>query len=450
MIPKALTYPLALVLLCSLLLGGCARYMQKLDIGEEEPQPPKAHEGLPPELAKVVQAAGGNGLELRAYLEQWEKESNEARDAASVVAGLCLADAAGLSSDELTANQEQAYAMRDARPWGKLIPGEVFRDAILPPRVDNEVWSNWRKDLPPFLGNATGARTIGQAVERVRLALLSWVVYEPSKSKGYTAPPLAIMRRAAGNERELAILLATSLRAICVPARLAGTGAGLVEYWDGEWKLVNAVAVHGLEADLVNKAEAERDKRLRHWKGSALAWVATRRSLECPREEVTQMVTEARGNWQAVAAFYLGVQNWRPHAYCAYIKGRDLRELAALNTAAALDNVRMAIATGVPDPKKERKKWRYFKAHILQDRLRDEPPSVWRGEFTERFMGYAIKSREEAYQAIAAWAGSLRLVTDLAPGPVMTPMQILHSGSVSSEHERDLAQRAALRALRLE
>ena len=449
MIPKVLTYPLALALVCCMLLGGCARYMQKLDIGEDEPEPPKAHEGLPPELAKVVRAAGGNGGALRAYLEHWEKDSPMAEAAAGVVAGLCLADAAGADTASLVADQERAFAVRAERPWGKLLPEDVFRSYVLAPRVGREAASFWRKELPDVLADAGRARTIARAVELVRLDLLSWVAFEPST--GYVAAPMAVLRRAAGNADELAVLLACGLRSVGVPARLAGAGgSGLVEYWDGEWKLVGAVDVNGLEAEAVERAEAEREKRLRHWKGSALAWLASRRTLDCPRDEAAAVLTEARGNWQAVAAFYLAVADWRPQAYCAYADSRTLKDLAALDTAAALDNVRMASATGVPDPEKEHRKWAYFKAHILEDRLAEEPSSAWRGEYAERFMGYAIKSRDDAYRAIHAWAGSLSLVTDLPPGPTMTPMQILVSNSVASERERDLAERAALRALRLE
>ena len=449
MIPKVMTYPLALALVCLMLLGGCARYMQKLDIGEDEPEPPKAHEGLPPELAKVVEAAGGNGGALRAYLEYWEKDSPESKDAADVVAGLCLADAAGLDTPHLIANQKRASAVRAARPWGKLVPGDVFRSFVLAPRVGREAASPWREELPDVLADAARARTIERAVEIVRLELLSWVAFEPST--GYVAAPMAVLRRAAGNADELAVLLACGLRSVGVPARLASTrGVGLVEYWDGEWKIVGATDVNGLEAEAVERAEAERAKRLRHWKGSALAWLASRRTLDCPRDEAAAVLTEARGNWQAVAAFYLAVADWRPQAYCAYASSRALKDLAGLDTASALDNVRMASATGVPDPEKERRKWAYFKAHILEDRLADEPSSAWRGEYAERFMGYAIKSRDDAYRAIHAWAGSLRLVADLPPGPTMTPMQILISNSVASERERDLAERAALRALRLE
>ncbi|WP_461209402.1 serine/threonine-protein kinase [Desulfocurvus sp. DL9XJH121] len=445
---RALGPVLVFVLACLLCCGGCARYMQKLDIGEDEPEPPKAHEGLPEELARVMLAAGRNGPQLRAYLGGYEEGGEQARAAARVLRGLCLADAAELSAEDLAGNQARAFAAQDRAPWGQALPDDVFLDYVLAPRVGREMASPWRAELEPLLESEAGAGSVALAVAGVRVRVYAWAAYTPMR--GFVLPPMGVVRRASGNATELAVLLAASLRTVGVPARLpAADGAlGMVEYWDGAWKTVSVLDLSDLPRAALSRAEEERALRERSWRGEALAWLASRRDPGCPRDVARRALVEARGNWREVARFLLAVGPWRAEVYAEYLKTLRSNDLAVFDADRALGNVRSLLDSGTPEPGGA--DWARFVRLKLPCRLGDEPPSAWREGYWEQFLSHALMDEGRALSSIQAWTGTLSLVSDLAPGPVMTPRQIMRAGGVSSERERELAGRAARRVLGVE
>lgn len=440
-------HPLLLVLLVALVLGGCDNRTVNtlLMVDEKSSEPPKLWDGLPEPLVRVVKAAGDNGGQIRGFIDHYEQGTPKHKAAARIVEGMCLADAAGRDLQDLVENVDQAYATRGVVPWGPLVPEAVFDQAVVPHRVGSEFFQPWRKDLSErLLPHLAWAKTIPEAVVAVRLWVYEQAQFEPSR--GYLASALDTVNRAKGSGEELAVLLTCALRAACVPARLGGYGAGLVEYWNGQWQLLNAMDASDLPADLRKAADLRREELGRALEGSALAWMAAQRHLACPREDAARVLTTARGNWKEVAAFMQAIPAYRAEAYCAYVSHLSDKDLASLRPAPALDNVRMALAVSNAKPGKG---WDAFVANVLPDRIADEPPSMWRGPYTTLFMGYKLLAEPEARQAVSNWAQSLELTQGFPAGPTMTPLEIIKSNHVSDESERQLAERAALRALGL-
>ncbi|MBU1001364.1 MAG: transglutaminase-like domain-containing protein [Proteobacteria bacterium] len=443
-------HPLFLMLLLAFVLGGCGNRIVDtlLMVDEKIVEPPKIWEGLPEPLARVVKAAGDNGGQIRGFIEHYEQDTPKHAVAAKQVEGMCLADAAGRDLLDLTENVDQAYAMRVAVPWGPLLPEAIFVEYVAPYRVGRELFRPWRKELSERLApRLVQAKAIPDAVAAVRLWTYEQAQFEPSRD--YLAAALDTLNRAKGSGEELAILLTCALRAACVPARLGGYGSGLVEYWDGQWQLLDAVDFSDLSPALRKAADERHEEQGRALEGSALAWMSAQRKLACSREDAGRVLTVARGNWKEVAAFLLAIPAYRAEAYCAYVTHLSNRDLAALRPAQALDNVRMALAASNAKPDKE-KGWNEFVMNILPDRISNEPPSMWRGTYTKLFMGYKLMPEPEARQAVRNWAQSLELTEGLPTGPTMTPLEIIKSNHVSNESERQLAERAALRALGLQ
>ncbi|BBD07771.1 hypothetical protein [Desulfovibrio ferrophilus] len=439
--------PLLVVLMLALLLCACDNRTVNtlLMVDEKAPEPPKIWEGLPEPLSRVVKAAGNNGGQIRGFIENYEEGTPKYDAAAKQVQQMCLADAAGLNINELVDNLEQAYASRETMPWGSLLSEDLFLNYVVPHRVGHEMFRPWRKplydDLAPRLGQFG---SISEAVRAVRLWTYEQAHFEPSRE--YVAAAVDTVNCSKGSGEELAVLLTCALRAVCVPARLGGHGAGLVEYWDGQWQLVNAMDSSDLPLAARETADRRREEQDRALKGSALAWMASQRKMACSRNDADRVLTQARGNWKEVAAYLLAIPGYRAEAYCAYVTHLSDKELASLRPASALDNVRMALATSKAKPEKE-KSWNEFVTNVLPNRIFNEPPSMWRGAYTKQFMGYKLLLEPEVRAAVLVWAQSLELTEGFPAGPMMTPLQIIKSNRVSNETERQLAERAALRAL---
>lgn len=144
-----------------------------------------------------------------------------------------------------------AYAGRKATAWGPRVPREVFLDAVLPYASVTEPRRSMRAEFQKkYLPLAKKAKTPGEAALAINATLFRdyKVTYNTKRLRTDQSPPETIdqgMATCTG----LSIMLVDALRAVGVPARLAGIAAWpgrggnhtWVEVWDkGGWHFVGA------------------------------------------------------------------------------------------------------------------------------------------------------------------------------------------------------------------
>ena len=144
-------------------------------------------------------------------------------------------DLRALSAAFLLETVRLAHHARDTMPWGRAIPQRIFLEYVLPYAQANELRESWRPLLLDKFGpqvqglNAGGAGTAGagESVEAA-VALLNGAVFaQLNVSYHATArpkPDMAPSESIACSHASctgLSILLADTLRAVGIPARLA-------------------------------------------------------------------------------------------------------------------------------------------------------------------------------------------------------------------------------------
>lgn len=159
-------------------------------------------------------------------------------------------DRALVSEDFLRENWRLALETRDAAPWARGVPEDVFFDAVLPYSSVGEAPERWRplfceRFLPLVVrcGNATeAAETLNREIWKTL-----GVVYGPGRERPDQSP-FHSMRLGVASCTGLSILLADACRAVGVPARLVGCrwrrkpgNHTWVEIWDrGAWRAIGA------------------------------------------------------------------------------------------------------------------------------------------------------------------------------------------------------------------
>ncbi len=199
-------------------------------------------------MAGDVNGSAGNEALADVYATL-EKASNSAEEEALMFlyAYMPLGDIADYEGSLWLDGVRTAFEARNAMPWGKSVPEDVFRHFVLPLRVNNE--------------NLDSARTVffGELKERVKglsmydavLEVNHWchekVTYTASDAR--TSAPLATMKTAWGRCGEESVFGVAALRAVGIPARQVYTprwahtddNHAWVEVWvDGRWYYLGA------------------------------------------------------------------------------------------------------------------------------------------------------------------------------------------------------------------
>ena len=143
----------------------------------------------------------------------------------------------------IRASQQAAQEM----PWGKIIPEEVFRHFVLPPRVNNESLDSARVVFYKELKDRVKSLSLHDAILEVNHWCHEKAVYMPSDAR--TSSPMATVRTAYGRCGEESTLLVAALRSVGIPARQVYTprwahtddNHAWVEAWaDGKWHFLGA------------------------------------------------------------------------------------------------------------------------------------------------------------------------------------------------------------------
>lgn len=160
---------------------------------------------------------------------------------------LSLPDKADYDTAYYLKNVRLSLEARQAMPWGKTIPDDIFRHFVLPVRVNNENLDNSREVFYHQIKGRVEHLPMQQAILEVNHWCHERVTYRPSDAR--TSSPLATVRTAYGRCGEESTLLVAALRAVGIPARQVYTprwahtddNHAWVEAWaDGRWWFLGA------------------------------------------------------------------------------------------------------------------------------------------------------------------------------------------------------------------
>jgi len=140
-----------------------------------------------------------------------------------------------------------SFKARDFFKWGRVVPEELFRHFVLPPRVNNEDLDSARIVFFNKLKERIKDLSMYDAALEVNHWCHEKVTYRPSDSR--TSSPLATVLSGYGRCGEESTFTVTALRAVGIPARQCYTprwahtddNHAWVEVWcDGKWYFMGA------------------------------------------------------------------------------------------------------------------------------------------------------------------------------------------------------------------
>lgn len=198
---------------------------------------------------KALARAGENARELIVAVSEVPDAARA--DMVWLIQHMPDSDLRTIKADFLVENLKLAVEARQATPWAKTVPVEIWRNAVLPYAQVNEEREAWRPDFRKrFAALVADAESTTEATMRLNAHIFGelGVKYSTKRNKPDQAPSESIDIGLASCTG-LSILLADACRAVGVPARLAGTANWFdsrgnhtwVEIWDQDgWHFVGA------------------------------------------------------------------------------------------------------------------------------------------------------------------------------------------------------------------
>ena len=217
---------------------------------------------LPRRYREVVRGqldrAGARAGELVCAIERLDGEL-ELTSIAFLLAGMPESDLRDLDCGFLVEEVRTASRIRELSRFGRALPLEVHLNEVLPYAFVGERRESWRGPLHErFWPLVRDASSQEQAVRILNREL--WrsygIVYHPSKRPRTDQSPSETVDCGVASCTGLSIILASTLRSVGIPARLAGVpmwhdGSGnhtWVEVWDdGRWHHVEAFGGDGYD-----------------------------------------------------------------------------------------------------------------------------------------------------------------------------------------------------------
>jgi transglutaminase-like putative cysteine protease len=197
-----------------------------------------------PDLARALERAGANAAELRKAIDAVEPAYRA--DMEWLVATMPEVDLQALSADFLVRNVRLAERARREAPWGRDLPGSIFRQYVLPYANVNERRDDWRQDfMDRFSAEAWKHKDPIDAVRWIndRLPDMLNVHFHATKRRKPDQSPYESMELNYASCTGLSILVIDACRACGIPARMAGCPAwkkvqgnhNWVEVWSDRW-----------------------------------------------------------------------------------------------------------------------------------------------------------------------------------------------------------------------
>jgi len=146
-------------------------------------------------------------------------------------------DVATLKPGFLRENVALAYQARTEFPWARDIPEDHFFNGVVPYALVEETRDGWRADFRQrFRKHTAGAKTVREAIIKVNAAIAkeTGVAYN-TKRRAPNQGPVESMKLKMASCTGLSILLVDALRAVGLPARLAGTAMWTTKEGNHNW-----------------------------------------------------------------------------------------------------------------------------------------------------------------------------------------------------------------------
>ena len=199
-------------------------------------------------VALALKKAGDNRPELVKALTAVPRDQRTGM--AFLVAHMPDGDLTSLKADFLLTNTDLAYKARNEVPWGKDIPEDIFLNDVLPYANLDEKRDAWRKEFYDLcLPVAKACKDPGEAAHKLNGFVFKKLnVKYSTERKAPNQGPKESIEQGKASCTGLSIVLADACRAVCVPARLAGTPLWAnkrgnhtwVEVWDQGWHFTGA------------------------------------------------------------------------------------------------------------------------------------------------------------------------------------------------------------------
>ncbi len=161
------------------------------------------------------------------------------------------ADLKSLKGDYLLKNVRLAYKAREATPWAKAIPREIFFNEVLPYANVRETREDWRgrfyDQFFPLVKDSRSASDAAMILNKKVFPAVG-VKYHATKRQKPDQSPAESAKIGYASCTGLSIILCDACRAVGVPARVAGTplwsdksgNHTWTEVWDRQWYYVGA------------------------------------------------------------------------------------------------------------------------------------------------------------------------------------------------------------------
>ena len=156
-------------------------------------------------------------------------------------------DVADYSGDYFLRNVDASFLAKDDLSWGRRVPEREFNHFVMPVRVNNENFDDFRSVYYDELRDRVRDLSMYDAVLEVNHWCHEKVNYKGSDSR--TSAPMATIKTSWGRCGEESTLLVAALRTVCIPARQVYTprwahcddNHAWVEAWvDGKWHFLGA------------------------------------------------------------------------------------------------------------------------------------------------------------------------------------------------------------------
>ncbi|WP_157369350.1 transglutaminase-like domain-containing protein [Zavarzinella formosa] len=202
----------------------------------------------PAAVEKRLVSAGENRAQLEKALNGIPNDQRKGMQ--FLIENMPDADLAAIKGDFLILNHELAYKARQETPWGKDIPEDVFFNNVLAYANVDEKRDPWRKEFYDMcMPMVKSCKTPSEAVMKLNSELFKTLKlkYAPQRRSPNLSPKESIAQGTASCTG-LSIVLSDACRAVCIPARLAGTPNWFdnrgnhtwVEIWDKDWHFTGA------------------------------------------------------------------------------------------------------------------------------------------------------------------------------------------------------------------
>ncbi len=207
-------------------------------------------------VKESLELAGDNKNEIESFLADTPPEQREAAE--FLVAYMPPSDLACATSEALKTHLEYAFKTRDLLPWSKKVTEKLFLHYVLPHRVSQEPFEQWREYL--FERIYPRVKHL-ETMEEVALEINRWCAerftYKYTQARDQGA--FENLKRGFGRCEEMMILYICAARSVGIPTRACATplwstcndNHAWVEVWcDGKWYYLGACEVR----DALNKA----------------------------------------------------------------------------------------------------------------------------------------------------------------------------------------------------